>query len=244
MAASEPRPIPANVSQIALEGAANIFLRQGEVPSMLVRCSHPEYLGHLLTDLSADCLTIRTKPVVMAPTVEGPASILGKIFGLGFQFNSGNRKIEMGGGKSCPTPELKFEVELVLPGVTSIRIKGSGDASYSQVQQTRMSILIAGSGSIEVQGEADSFEAHIAGSGSICARALKAQKVSAQISGSGDIEVTALASVTARVSGAGDIKVFGNPSQQDTKVSGSGGIRIKKQGHREHPSRSDDAPRG
>jgi hypothetical protein len=42
--------------------------------------------------------------------------------------------------------------------------------------------------------------------------------------GSGDMEIVSHQSLKARVSGSGDIEYKGNPSKEDTKVSGSGSI--------------------
>jgi hypothetical protein len=64
----------------------------------------------------------------------------------------------------------------------------------------------------------------LAGSGDIHAFGLQSNHTEASIAGSGDIEVVSNQSLKARVSGSGDIEYKGNPSKEDTKVSGSGKI--------------------
>ncbi|MBP6585664.1 MAG: DUF2807 domain-containing protein, partial [Flavobacterium sp.] len=46
------------------------------------------------------------------------------------------------------------------------------------------------------------------------------------VSGSGDIKVNCTEFIEARVAGSGDIEYKGNPKKVDTKVAGSGTIKM------------------
>ena len=55
----------------------------------------------------------------------------------------------------------------------------------------------------------------------------KAQKGQAKITGSGDIEMHANETFNGSITGSGDLVCYGNPTQQITKVTGSGDITIR-----------------
>ncbi|MCM5663110.1 head GIN domain-containing protein [Galbibacter mesophilus] len=102
-------------------------------------------------------------------------------------------------------------------------LTGSGDVTLS-VEATSVKSSLVGSGDIELSGKTTDYECSISGSGDIDSKGLKAVNVDASISGSGDIEVHCDGMLRARVSGSGDIDYYGNPTKEDSKVSGSGDI--------------------
>ena len=106
-----------------------------------------------------------------------------------------------------------------------ISLAGSGDIKLGIEAQT-IDASLSGSGDIELKGKAINFNAAVAGSGDIEAFDLKADNAEASIAGSGDIEINCSQSIEARVSGSGDIQYKGNPIKVDSKVSGSGTIKM------------------
>lgn len=68
------------------------------------------------------------------------------------------------------------------------------------------------------------MEAKVAGSGDFHGFDLEANHTEVSVAGSGDAEVVSKQSLKARVAGSGDIQYKGNPTKEDTKVSGSGSI--------------------
>ncbi|HQV37276.1 MAG TPA: DUF2807 domain-containing protein, partial [Flavobacterium sp.] len=65
-----------------------------------------------------------------------------------------------------------------------------------------------------------------AGSGDIKAFELVSENAKVNVSGSGDIKVNCTEFIEARVAGSGDIEYKGNPKKVDTKVAGSGTIKM------------------
>ena len=102
-------------------------------------------------------------------------------------------------------------------------LAGSGDIIID-VEATSVECSVAGSGDLTLKGNTNNLEAKLAGSGDIHAFGLQANHTVVSVAGSGDAEVVSNSSLKARVSGSGDIEYKGNPSKEDTKVSGSGSI--------------------
>ena len=102
-------------------------------------------------------------------------------------------------------------------------LAGSGDIIID-VEANSVECSVAGSGDLTLKGNTNNLEAKVAGSGDIHAFGLQANHTVVSIAGSGDAEVVSNSSLKARVSGSGDIEYKGNPSKEDTKVSGSGSI--------------------
>lgn len=105
----------------------------------------------------------------------------------------------------------------------SVSLAGSGDMTLN-IDATSVDGSLAGSGDITLKGKTENVKLRLAGSGDIHAFGLQSNHTEASIAGSGDIEVVSNQSIKARVSGSGDIEYKGNPSKEDTKVSGSGKI--------------------
>jgi hypothetical protein len=106
-----------------------------------------------------------------------------------------------------------------------VSLAGSGDIKLGIEAQT-IDARLSGSGDIEFKGKTTDFTAALAGSGDIEAFELQADNAKVSIAGSGDIATNCSQSIEARVSGSGDIQYKGNPTKVDSKVSGSGTIKM------------------
>ncbi|WP_443098487.1 head GIN domain-containing protein [Winogradskyella haliclonae] len=105
----------------------------------------------------------------------------------------------------------------------SAAVAGSGDLILNiDTDYTKASV--AGSGDLTLKGKANTLKASVAGSGDIHGFKLNSVNVDAKVAGSGDISVNCSGELKARVAGSGDIEYRGNPTKEDTKVSGSGSI--------------------
>ncbi|MCX7548311.1 DUF2807 domain-containing protein [Xanthomarina sp. F1114] len=102
-------------------------------------------------------------------------------------------------------------------------LNGSGDLSLTLAANTVKSSL-SGSGDLTLKGQTDSLKVNVSGSGDFEGSKLASNHTDVSLSGSGDAEVVSNISLKARVSGSGDIEYKGNPTQEDTRVSGSGSI--------------------
>ncbi|NRA93872.1 MAG: DUF2807 domain-containing protein [Psychroserpens sp.] len=105
----------------------------------------------------------------------------------------------------------------------SVALAGSGDVVLD-IQTTSVEGNVAGSGDLTLRGNTDNLEANVAGSGDFHGFKLQSNHTKVAVAGSGDAKVVSNESLYARVAGSGDIEYRGNPSKEDTKVSGSGSI--------------------
>lgn len=103
------------------------------------------------------------------------------------------------------------------------KLTGSGDVRL-EVDASNVYAKVTGSGDMSLRGSASTFELLLTGSGDYDGKDLKANNTEVTVSGSGDASVYAKKSIKARVNGSGDIEYYGNPSNKDTKVNGSGDI--------------------
>ncbi len=104
-----------------------------------------------------------------------------------------------------------------------ISLAGSGDVIV-EVNANSVDGSISGSGDLTIKGKTNNLNARVAGSGDFHGFGLESNNTIVSVAGSGDAEVVSNESIKARVAGSGDIEYRGNPSKEDTKVSGSGSI--------------------
>lgn len=175
-------------------------------------------------------------------TLEGESNLLDYII---TEVQGNALKIKVEKGKSLkPSNRMMIKVTVPFRDLDEVTLAGSGDVISSalikannfhtavagsgdlilEVEANTIDSRVAGSGDLTLSGSTRDLEASVAGSGDIHASKLDAKNVDARVAGSGDISVRCSDSLKARVSGSGDIEYSGNPSKQDTKVSGSGDI--------------------
>jgi hypothetical protein len=104
-----------------------------------------------------------------------------------------------------------------------VSLAGSGDIVLD-VEATSVDGSLSGSGDMTLKGSTNDLEVSLAGSGDVHGFGLQANNTDVSVAGSGDIKIVSNKSLKARVSGSGDIQYKGNPTKEDTKVSGSGSI--------------------
>tara|TARA_R110002012_G_scaffold206357_1_gene376103 strand:+ start:18506 stop:19279 length:774 start_codon:yes stop_codon:yes gene_type:complete len=102
-------------------------------------------------------------------------------------------------------------------------LAGSGDVTLNVIAN-KIESHLAGSGDITLNGKTTDLEVTISGSGDYSCYGLESQNTEVTISGSGDVQVVSNAFLKVRVSGSGDVTYKGNPTKEDTKVSGSGSV--------------------
>lgn len=178
-------------------------------------------------------------------TLKGESNLLEHII---TEVKDGSLKIKVEKGVYLkPSMGKKIHVTVTVQDIKGLALAGSGDivskvplkastfkASLAgsgnmtlDVDADEIKMSIAGSGDISMDGRAKHVKASIAGSGDINASDLKASDVAVSISGSGDVEIHAEDKIKARISGSGNVTYTGNPSKEDSKVSGSGRIRSR-----------------
>lgn len=104
-------------------------------------------------------------------------------------------------------------------------LAGSGDINL-RIDSDSIEANLSGSGNIKLSGMAKSFEGNVSGSGDIEGFELVAKTSKVAVSGSGNISTNCSEFIEARVAGSGGIEYKGNPKKIDTKVAGSGKIKM------------------
>ena len=113
--------------------------------------------------------------------------------------------------------------DIIIATDFEVSLAGSGDVII-EVEATSVIGRIAGSGDLTIKGKTNNLTAKVAGSGDFHGYGLQSNHTVVSVAGSGDAQVVSNESLKARVAGSGDIEYKGNPTKEDTKVSGSGSI--------------------
>ena len=126
-------------------------------------------------------------------------------------------KISLGGsGKVTSTNLLKTQH-------LSINIGGSGTVDL-EVEADKITTAIGGSGSIYLSGKTKKITSSLAGSGSVKAFGLVADEAKASIAGSGNVSVTVKNKIKTSIVGSGNFYYKGNPKHIKSTSLGSGDI--------------------
>lgn len=152
--------------------------------------------------------------------VEGQANIIANIerevkkgtWEIGFEKSTKNTK--------------RVNIYITIPDLTSIAVAGSGDVTTESDFKGMgdLSIFIAGSGNVNVRGDAKSLDLSIAGSGDVKMEGT-APTVEVSIAGSGDVDLKSFMSQNCEVNiaGSGDCNVNVN-GKLDVSIIGSGDV--------------------
>lgn len=104
-----------------------------------------------------------------------------------------------------------------------LAISGAGDARIKDLATDEMVLSLSGSGNVAGQGKATRLKISIAGSGDVRLADLQSDEVRVSIAGSGDAAVNAQKSLDVSIAGSGDVSYVGSPSVKSS-VAGSGSI--------------------
>jgi hypothetical protein len=231
--AKEERPMRP-VSKIVVKGAVDVVFFHASAAYMVVAGENHEAIRSIKTYFDdKKRLVIEQEGIFISGAngrihVSGSGNIVagGDIYvsgcrgGVTMQFSGPSGGVVAGPGRSI--------VGIALPEAPSIRIKGSGDVTLYDLQQSLLDVGIQGSGDITAFGQVEHLDAEVAGSGDVDASELVATSAELSVAGSGDIDAYVAQSVKARVAGSGDIVVRGNPPIRNHSVAGSGKIKFKK----------------
>jgi len=175
-------------------------------------------------------------------TLEGESNLLEHII---TEVKDGVLKVKVAKGKNLkPSKNKPLLITIPYKDVSNVSLAGSGDVwNEGTISGSKLDTALAGSGDIilnvdvesasasisgagdlTLKGKATNLKTRVAGSGDFHGFKLDSVNVDASIAGSGDIGVNCSGELKARVAGSGDIEYRGNPTKEDTKVSGSGSI--------------------
>jgi hypothetical protein len=121
----------------------------------------------------------------------------------------------------------KTEVEVTLPELDSLDMRGSGDAREVALSGNHdFSLSISGSGDADVRGSGKKVQVRVAGSGDVKFEGGTANAIDIEVSGSGNVDAKALSAHDANVEvhGSGDVKTTLTGGSAQFSVYGSGDI--------------------
>jgi hypothetical protein len=226
---SETRTVANAVRAIDLSGPIDLTLRQGAVPSLVVR-GEQRMLANVETISDNDgTLHIGTKGMLLyhrqplqvtlvLPSIEevmvhgsGTSSING--------FSGDRIEVNLNG-----TGKVKFNGRFKK---VDAGVHGSGELEMNGGASDKVEIAMIGSGSMTVVGSCKEFTAEQTGSGDLNARHLSADAADLQLMGSGEAILTARKVANVSVRGSGDVVIYGNPSERNVSRNGSGEVTFK-----------------
>ncbi len=109
-------------------------------------------------------------------------------------------------------------------GDLTLRVNGSGNLNIDALNARAVKAHLTASGSVTLNGTADTLDVTISGSGSYNGSGLITREAIVRNSASGSAHVNATENLDATVSGSGSVTYIGNPTVRQTD-SGSGSIR-------------------
>jgi hypothetical protein len=118
-------------------------------------------------------------------------------------------------------------LNITLPGRTfeTFTIAGSGQLQLDEMNQDKLNIVIAGSGSVKGTGKVDHLEIHIAGSGDADLGQVTSSFTEVHIAGSGKTDIAPSNEADIHIAGSGDVTLHSHPQRMERSVHGSGRIR-------------------
>ena len=129
-------------------------------------------------------------------------------------------KLVLDSTRSLP-PEK--EVQVTASELKVIRVTSSADVTVENYAGDHLRIEILGSGDVTVQGQADSVEVRLGGSGDVRLRELKVRAADVTVAGSGDVYVGPADELKISLMGSGDVHYSGSP-KLTKNILGSGDV--------------------
>jgi hypothetical protein len=121
---------------------------------------------------------------------------------------------------------------ITLPGreFKKFGIAGSGNLVLHNLDQEKLKVSIAGSGSIKADGKVENAEIHIAGSGDADLGKVASKVSEVHIAGSGNTDIAPTDEAEIHIAGSGDVNLHANPKRLNTHIAGSGRIHNRYSG--------------
>lgn len=141
---------------------------------------------------------------------------------IGTFANLDNLKVKLDGSGDIKTVD---ESVIETTGETSIILDGSGDIDL-RLKSQEVSAELEGSGDIDLEGFTEELKVVLDGSGDIKAYDLESMNCEATLDGSGSIRIHATKLLKATLDGSGDITYEGEP-KVEASIDGSGSISAK-----------------
>lgn len=225
---TESRPVDARVVRVKVDGAVDLYIRQGGQPSLTLT-GESRYLPRTITSQNGDTLNIDTDvrghvrrgalraELVLPALREVTSESLGSTEVSGF---SGDQlDLTLDGAGSMKIASNYRHVRASLGGVGSMQLQGvNGDG---------VELNLHGAGYIALSGRAKWLKADLGGLGNLDAQQCTADDVDIDLSGLGNARVTARQNANLNLSGMGSVTVYGKPQNRKVAVDGLGKVSWK-----------------
>lgn len=228
MVASETRKLDGAVKAVQLSGPINLTLRQGAVPSLVVR-GEKRLLGNIETSAENGTLHIATKGMLLHH--RHPLQVVMVLPALDSLDVNGS-------GDSTVNGFSGNKVEVTQRGSGNVKfngrfkdvvasLHGSGEMELNGGSSDKVAVELVGSGQMTVVGATGEFKAEQTGSGDLNARHLTCEDANVELHGSGSSIVQARKAAAVSLRGSGDITVYGSPDERNVNRTGSGDVHFK-----------------
>jgi hypothetical protein len=116
-------------------------------------------------------------------------------------------------------------MQIGAPTLDSLVLNGAGDFKLREVSGQKLTLVMAGAGSVSASGHIDVLNARIDGAGSVELAKLVAGNAEVSVNGAGSLSVCATGELNATVNGVGSISYSCSPQKAVTSVHGVGSIQ-------------------
>jgi hypothetical protein len=126
----------------------------------------------------------------------------------------------------CGASRRGHHLDITLPGKAfrEINLAGSGNLVGENLDQEKLELNIAGSGSMRATGSVGTVEVSIAGSGNAKLGEVTMERLELNVAGSGDAEAAPAASAEVNIVGSGNLRLLTRPKNLETTIIGSGRV--------------------
>lgn len=225
---TETRGVSGGVANIDLNGPIDLSLRQGAVPSLVVR-GEQRLLGNIDTSAEGATLHIGTKGMLLNP--RHPIQVMLVLPRL-------DQVSVRGSGDSTVNGFSGERVEVHLSGSGSLKfngrykevlasLHGSGDMELNGGSSDNVNVTLFGSGDMTVVGASKRFTLDQTGSGDLDGEHMAAEEAKADLKGSGGVALTVTKSIVLDLRGSGNVNVYGKPAERSITRNGSGDVSFE-----------------
>lgn len=119
------------------------------------------------------------------------------------------------------------DLEITLPGreFRKFGVAGTGGMTLDRLDQSRLEIEIAGTGSITATGKVDTVKIEIAGTGSADFGKVASREVEVEMAGVGRSDIAPTERAKIEIAGPGEVVLHSNPRLLETEIAGPGRLR-------------------
>jgi hypothetical protein len=221
---SETRMVDAGAQRVRLDGAIDLQLRQGAVPSLVIS-GGKRALGSVTTEQHGDTISIggasrgvRARAELTLPSLrEVSSDSLGVTEISGFAGDELDLSLE-GAGSMKVSCNYRV-VSASLGGVGSIDLQG--------VISEGIELELRGAGYARLSGRGKWLKANLGGLGGLDAQHFQVDSVTLDLNGLGNATVMARQGANLRLNGMGSVTVYGKPANRNISVEGLGKVSWK-----------------